>query len=390
MTRRSRWILAGLALLLVLLGLGGRWLLVRKQAAAAAAAALPASAAAALPLELAASDVATAQRSELVAMLAVSGGLKAVDSAIVKARVAAEVLQLTVREGDRVTAGQLIGRLDDTEFKWRLKQAEDQAASAQAQLEIAQRTQSNNQALVDQGFISKTALDTSVSSANGASSSLQAALAAAELARKAVKDCEIRAPLTGLVSQRLVQPGERVSLDARIVEIVDLSRIELEAAVSPEDVLAVRVGQSAQVQIDGLAEPVPAKVVRINPGTQSGTRAVMTYLQLQPGPGLAGLRQGLFARGQIELQRKQALVVPASAVRFDQARPYVLVLMNDKAVGKAALKPVQLGARGDVVFNGRSEAAVEMLSGVSEGDTVLRGSVGALREGTPLKLATPK
>ncbi len=378
MTRRSRWILALLALL-VLAGLGGRWALLRKQATASAAA-LPASAAAALPLELAPSDVAIAQRAELTAQLAVSGGLKAVNSAVVKARVAAELLHLTVREGDRVEAGQLIGRLDDSEVRLRLKQAEDQAANAQAQLEIAQRTRSNNQALVDQGFISKTALDTSISSANGTNASLQAARAAADIARKAVQDCEIRAPLSGLVAQRLAQPGERVPLDARIVEIVDLSRIELEAAVSPEDVIAVRVGQSAQVQIDGLVEPVAARVVRINPGTQSGTRAVMTYLQLQ---SLPGLRQGLFARGQIELQRKTALVVPASAVRFDQARPYVLVLSG----GKAALKPVQLGARGEVVFAGRSEAAIEVLGGVTEGDTVLRGSVGALREGTPLKLA---
>jgi membrane fusion protein, multidrug efflux system len=378
MTRRSRWILALLAVLL-LAGMGGRWLMLRKQAAASAQA-LPASAAAALPLELAASDVATAQRAELIGQLAVSGGLKAVNSAVVKARVAAELLQLSVREGDRVQAGQLIGRLDDTEARLRLKQAEDQAANAKAQLEIALRTRSNNQALVDQGFISKTALDTAVSSADGASASLQAARAAADIARKAVQDCEIRAPLSGLVAQRLAQPGERMSLDARIVDIVDLSRIELEAAVSPEDVIAVRVGQTAQVQIDGLAEPVPARVVRINPGTQSGTRAVMTYLQLQ---SLPGLRQGLFARGQIELQRKTALVVPASALRYDQARPYVLLL----AGGRAALRPVQLGVRGEVVFGGRSEAAVEVLSGVAEGDTVLRGSVGALRDGTPLKLA---
>ncbi|MFY9512744.1 MAG: efflux RND transporter periplasmic adaptor subunit, partial [Rubrivivax sp.] len=324
--------------------------------------------------------------TELVATLAVSGSLKAVDTALVKARVAAELLQLTVREGDRVQAGQLIGRLDDTEAKWRLKQAEDQAASAKAQLEIAQRTQSNNQALVDQGFISKTALDTSVSSANGAAASLQAALAAAEIARKAVKDCEIRAPLTGLVAQRLAQPGERVALDARIVEIVDLSRIELEAAVSPEDVLSLRVGQTAQVQVDGLAQPLPARVARVNPSAQSGTRAVLAYLQLQPGPTLAGLRQGLFARGQVELQRKPALVVPASALRFDQAKPYVLVL----ASGQARLKPVSAGARGEASFGAAPEAAVEIGSGVAAGDTVLRGTVGSLRDGTALALPAAK
>jgi RND family efflux transporter MFP subunit len=378
MTARAKWIGTALVLLL-LVALGGRFALLRKAQVTASAA----SAASAPPpsVELAPTDVARARRAELIATLAVSGGLKAVDSAFVKARVATDVAQLLVREGDRVQAGQLIGRLDDTELRLRLKQTEDQASVAQAQLEIAQKTLDNNKALVAQGFISQTALDTSVSSANGATASLQAARSAAEIARKSLRDCELRAPLAGLVSQRLVQPGERVALDARLVEIVDLSRIELEAAVAPEDVLAVRVGQNALLQVDGLATPVPARVARINPSTQAGTRAVMVYLQVLPGPATAGLRQGLFAQGRIELDRKTALVVPASTLRFDQARPYVLAV----AGGKAALRAVTLGTKGEVEFDGRREAAVEV-AGVNEGDTLLRGTVGALREGTALTL----
>lgn len=370
---------AGLAVVALLAAGGWRFAAQRAQPAA------PKAPAVAPAIELAPGDVARATRAELVTALTVSGGLKAVDSAVVKARVAAEVTRLTVREGDRVTAGQVLGRLDDTELRWRLRQAEDQAAAAQAQLEIAERTLANNRALVDQGFISKTALDTSVSSANGARASLQAAQAAAELARKSVQDTEIRSPIAGLVSQRFVQPGERVSVDARLVEIVDLSRLELEAAVTPEDVLGVRVGQPAVLSVDGLAAPVPAKVVRINPATQAGTRAVMTYLQVQPGPAAAGLRQGLFARGTVETGRKAALVVPASALRFDQARPYVLVVAD----GVARVKPVVLGARGDVGFGGAPEAAVEVTSGLAEGETVLRGSVGALRDGTRVSLPRP-
>jgi RND family efflux transporter MFP subunit len=375
---RAKWIGATLVLLL-LAGLGGRLVLLRTSQATASAA--TAASAAPPAIELAATDVARARRAELVATLGVSGGLKAVDSAFVKARVATDVAQLLVREGDRVQAGQLIGKLDDTEFRWRLKQAQDQAGAAQAQLEIAQKTLDNNKALVAQGFISQTALDTSVSSANGAAASLQAARSAAEIAAKSLRDCELRAPLTGLVSQRLVQPGERVALDAKLVEIVDLTRIELEAAVAPEDVLAVRVGQNAFLQVDGLATPVPARVARINPSTQAGTRAVMVYLQVLPGAASAGLRQGLFAQGRIELDRKTALVVPASTLRFDQARPYVLAV----AGGKAAQRAVTLGTKGEVEFDGRREPAVEV-AGVNEGETLLRRTVGALREGTALTL----
>ena len=379
MKARTRWITLGVVVLLAA-GLGAKALMGRGAAQASAAAASAASAAAGDGIELAPGDVARAARAELTTVLAVTGGLKAVQSAVVKARVSAEVKTLTVREGDRVQAGQLIGQLDATEFNLRLRQAEDQASAAQAQLDIAQKTLDNNKALVDQGFISRNALDTSASSRAGAQASLQAARAAADLARKAVADSEIRAPIAGLVATRLVQPGERVALDTRVVEIVDLSRIELEAAVAPEDVLQLRVGQVAQVVIDGLAGPVAAKVSRIAPSTQTGTRSVMAYLELA---NTSGLRQGLFGRATVALQRKAALVVPTSALRHDQALPYVLTLEN----GRAVSHNVTIGGRGEVLIDGRLESAVEITEGLSEGAVVLRGTVGALRAGTRLVLA---
>jgi RND family efflux transporter MFP subunit len=375
-TRRTLWLVAGVAAL-VLVGLLGRTLVAR-QAASVAVAPAPAAA-----IELAAGDVATARRAELVTQLQVSGGLKAAQSAVVKAKVAAELKTLTVREGDRVVAGQLIGQLDNTETTWRLRQAEDQAAAAQAQLDVAQRTLDNNKSLVNQGFISRNALDTSVSNVAGAAASLQAARAAAEIARKAVKDCEIRAPLSGMVSVRVAQPGERVAVDGRIVEVVDLSHIELEAAVAPEDVLALRVGQTARVQVDGLAETLAGRVARINPSAQTGTRSVMAYLALPASAQAAGLRQGLFARATVDLQRQTALVVPTSALRFDQALPFVLLVEN----GKVVRRTVVTGARGDVEIDGRVEAAIEVKQGLQDGAMVLRGTVGSLRDGTLLKVA---
>lgn len=389
MSPRTRWIVGVLA---VLVAAGLAWRVVgSRKPAAGSAASTPASAAAAAlaasapAIDLASGDVARASRAELSSTLAVSGGLRAVQSAVVKAKVAAELRALSVREGDRVIAGQLIGHLDATEFQLRLRQAEDQTQAAQSQLDIAQRTLDNNKALVNQGFISRNALDTSVSSAAGAQASVQAARAAADLARKAVQDCEIRAPISGLVAQRFVQPGERVGLDARVVEIVDLGRLELEAAVAPEDVIQLRVGQAASVQIDGLAEPVAARVARISPSAQAGTRSVLAYLELAPGAATAGLRQGLFGRGTVELQRKQALVVPASALRFDQAQPYVLTVLDGKAVSRAVLT----GARGEVRIDGTPETAVEITSGLEPGAVVLRGTVGALREGTKIQLPRP-
>jgi membrane fusion protein (multidrug efflux system) len=377
---KRRNLFIGLALAAVLAAvLVGRGMASRKPAAPAAS---PAASAPQQALELAPGDVAQAAKAQLSSTLAVSGGVRAQQSAIVKAKVAGELKTLLVREGDRVKAGQPLGQIDATEYQWRLKQAEDQAMAAKAQLDIAERTLENNRALVNQGFISKNALDTSVSSAAGAAASLQAARAAAEIARKAVGDAQVVAPISGLVAQRLVQPGERVPIDGRIVEIVDLSRLELEAQIAPEDVVQLRVGQAATLQIDGLQQPISARVVRINPSAQAGSRAVLAYLELAADAASLGVRQGLFARGSIELARREALVVPASALRFDQAKPYVLVVEGGKAVARV----VSTGARGDVAVGGKTEPAVEITSGLEPGAAVLRGTVGALREGTLVKL----
>jgi membrane fusion protein, multidrug efflux system len=375
----KRWMKWSTGVGLVML-IGAIAVVVVKKRQQAALAAAPVSAP--VTLELASSDVIVVQMQPLTRTLAISGGLKAVSSAVVKAKIASEIKSLTVREGDVVKAGQVIGQLDTAEFDFRVAQAEQTAIAARTQLDIARRTLTNNRALVKQGFISPTGLETSVSTEAGAQASYQAAVAATQLARKARADAVLIAPIAGIVSQRMVQPGERVGIEAKVIEIVDLSRVELEAAVAPEDVGAVQVGQVARLSVDGLAEPATARVVRINPSTQAGTRAVMVYLALQPQPGL---RQGLFARGSIEMQRRDALAVPVSAVRIDQARPNVLAV----EAGKVVQRTVELGARGDTQRDGRSEPAVEIIRGAKAGDTLLRGSAGAVRDGTAVRLAAP-
>ena len=373
MKRWMKWTVAVVAVLAIA-GFVAKAVKARKQQATVPVAAP-------MALDLVGTDVLTVRTQELTRTLSISGGLKAATSAIVKAKVAAEIKSLNVREGDAVKAGQVIGQLDTTEFEWRVTQAEQTAVSARTQLDIAKRALENNRALVAQGFISPTGLETSISTEAGAQATYQAAIAATELARKSRADALLVSPINGIVSQRLAQPGERVAIDAKVIEVVDLSRIELEAAVAPEDVGSVQVGQTARLSIDGLTEAATAKVVRISPSTQAGTRAVMVYLALTPQPGL---RQGLFARGSIALERRNALDVPVSAVRVEQSRPYVLAI----DAGKVAQRNVELGARGDAVFDGGITAAVELVSGASAGTTLLRGAAGAVRDGMPVRLTT--
>ena len=376
MMRRLKlgWVVGMVAVLLVA-GFVARTLYARsQQRAEAAAPAKPPQA-----MDLRASDVVVARVQPFNRTLPISGSLKAVDSAVVRAKVSAEVKTLSVREGDTVTAGQTIGQLDTLEVDLRVQQADQNAASARAQLDIAQRALNNNRALVAQGFISATGLETSISNEAAARATFEAAMAAVNLARKARTDARLVSPISGLVSQRLVQPGERVAVDARLVEIVDLSRIELEAAVAPEDIGRVAIGQAARLASEGLDGPVTARVMRINPSTQAGTRAVLVYLRLDARPGL---RQGLFLTGSIDLSTRSALTVPLSAVRVDQAQPYVLAVVSDRV----EQRKVTLGQRGELPIDGSVESVVELTSGVTDGAVLLRGSAGALRDGTRVRL----
>jgi multidrug efflux system membrane fusion protein len=324
-------------------------------------------------VELTGTDIVNVQTLEVVQGIPISGTLKAFNSAVIKARVAGELQGLTVREGDFVKAGQVIARIDSSEYQSRLRQAREQADSAKAQVDVAQRQYDNNKALVDQGFISRTALDTSQNNLQAAQANYRAATAAVDLARKGLDDTVLRAPISGVVAQRLAQPGERVGIDARVIEIVDLSRLELEASISASDSLQVRIGQPAQLQVEGSAQPVTARVARINPSTQAGSRSVLVYLTID---NPAGLRQGLFAQGTLAIGQVETLAVPLAAVRTDKPAPYVQLVEDNKIVHRG----VQLGSRGQA-----DKEEMVAVTGVASGAYVVRGSVGPLREGTAVR-----
>jgi len=321
-------------------------------------------------IELSENDIAVAQTMTMTQGVRVTGTLKAVRTAMVKARVAGELVMLEVREGDPVKMGQIVARVDNTEYLARQRQAQQQAEAARAQVDVAQRQFDNNNALVNQGFISKTALDTSMANLNGAKASYQAALSALDVSTKALDDSVLRAPINGLVSQRFVQPGERVAIEARIIEIIDLSQLELEATLTSAEAVNVKVGQIAKLLVEGTSEEVSARVLRINPSTQTGSRSVLVYLGLQSHPLL---RQGVFVQGSLGTQKVQAVVVPLESVRSDKTKPYVQTLQDNQVVHLQ----VELGAKGEA--DGK---AVMALKEIKEGTKLLAPSAGAVRDGT--------
>jgi RND family efflux transporter MFP subunit len=327
---RSKWIKwLLLVALVVAIALGLMRALNKREAQRAAAGAAAAAAQQEPVYQLSPKDLVTVQPQELEQVVKVSGSLKALQTALIKARVAGELQGLEKREGDRVSAGEVVARVDNTEALARVRQAEQQAKAAEAQMDIARRSLDNNQALVKQGFISATALETTSANLAAATANHLAAQAAADVARKSLADTTLRSPIAGLVSSRLAQNGERVGVDARILEVVDLSSFELEAALPPGDASTVQVGQKALLQIEGLAQPVEARVARINPSVQAGSRSVLIYLQV---PAVAGMRQGLFAQGGVVTGQMTAPAVPLSAVRNDRPQPYIQVLNDGRIV----------------------------------------------------------
>ncbi len=365
-----KWTLFGLTLAVVV---GGGWrTLAARQSKQAALAAQQQAQKAQVALVLGATDLVTAKTVDLPITLPISGTVKAVNTAFVKARVAGELQGLTVREGDSVTAGQVLARIDPQESNARLDQARQQAQAARAQVAIAQRSFDNNRALVAQGFISGTALETSQANLAAAQATLAAAQAGADVAAKALSDTVLRAPLAGLVSQRLVQSGERLAVDTRVLEMVDLRQLELEATVSPAQAILIQPGQTAQLQLEGSQHPVSATVARLNPSASAGSRAVLVYLRVAPG---SGLRHGMFAQGLLRSGMQRTLALPLTAVRTDKPEPYVQTVLQNKVLHA----PVVIGLRGEM--DGKTWVAV---TGIAPGVQVLAGHVGVLRAGTPV------
>lgn len=358
-------LLAGLAVAL-LLAAGA--LALSKQRNGAPPPAVPA------PLEFAATDLALAETRDLARTLPLTGTLRPLNEAVLKAKVAGEIQALTVREGDTVRAGQLIGRIDATEAQARLAEREAEVESARAQLGVAGKNRATQQALLERRFISQNAFDATLGNFDVAQARLKAAQASADVARKTLRDTVLAAPMDGIVSIRHAQPGERVAVDGRIVTIVDLHRLELAAQLPASEIGAVHAGQPVQFRVEGFGERgFVGRVERINPSAAAGSRSIELYAVIENPDGT--LRGGLFAQGRLTVGRvADALVVPASAVREERGELYVFAIDNGRVVRRV------------VKLAGQADDLAQIASGLAPGTQVVRHNLGSLREGAEARL----
>lgn len=370
MMNKTRWLLA---LLIVVFLAGGAAVALRRSAPP------PEDKPAEVALELSADDLAVVQAGEIQRLLPVTGALRAVSQAVVKAKVAGEVAEVLVKEGDAVKAGQLLARIDATDYQTRLDERKGTLEASRAQAKFAEQSRRKYEDLLARKFISETAYENYQTNASVTEGQVRAAEAQLVLARKALEDTQVRAPIGGSVSERALQRGDKAAVDTRMFTIVDLSRLELEAPVPAAEVPNLAVGQQVRFTVEGYgAREFTGAIARINPATQPGTRSILIYVEI-PNPDQT-LKAGMFAKGSLVLAMQRAeVLVPVTALRTDGAASFVYTLAGDQL------------ARREVAVGLVSEAQgkAEIVRGLAPGDRLVRTNLGNLRVGARVRVTAP-
>ena len=338
---------------------------------------------AAVALEFAAADLAYVEPAALTRWLPLSGTLQPVNQTTVKAKVSGEIRQVAIREGEAVKAGQVIVRFDTADLEAKLTDRIGTLESSRAQMAMAEKTRTQNQLLLKQNFISQNAYDNAESNLSVTQGTLKSNEAQVQLARNALRDAVVMAPLAGTVAKRHVQPGEKVSFDAPLVTIVDLTQMELQAMVPANDIPELNIGMKVGLAIDGFGERrFTGTIERINPTTEAGTRAILVFIHI-PNPDLS-LRGGMFGTGRVTLAAGAPVpTLPAVAVRVEAGQNFVWTIEN----GKLARRIVTVGRRDDTA--GR----VEIKTALPTGTRILAAPFDNLKVGAPAlvrETTTPK
>ncbi len=329
--------------------------------------------------EFAANDVANLSPRNMGLVIPVSGSVRPVLQAMVKAKVSGEVSQVHVREGDRVAAGQVLVSIDTADLKARHDSQTAMVAESRAKLDLARKNEQNNRQLLSKNFISQTAFDSVANSAEVAEANYKSAVAQAAITERALADARIRAPFAGIIAKRVVNVGEKVTPDAPVIHVVDLSRMELEAPVPVSDIPSVKVGQEIAFAVDGFAErQFKGKVERINPSAEAGSRSISIFVSLPNSDG--ALKGGMFANGTLAAASRSAVnAVPIASVITEGGQSFVFAVKN----GKVERKPVIPGSRSAEL------GLVEIREGLDPGAQVIAVKADGLKHGASVIVRGP-
>ena len=326
-------------------------------------------------LELIPAEVHTINPRGLVDVVRFTGTTQPIDQTIVKGRVAGRLAEVLVREGDRVTEGQVLARFETTELQAKMNERQSALEAARADARWTARDRSDKETLANRNIVSQSAADQARATAENRASMVAVAEAQLDVARKNLADAEVKAPFDGVVGERIANQGESLPIDGKILALLDTSHVEIAAQMPAADVIRMKVGQTAQVTLEGFGDRVfNGKITRISPTTQAGSRSIPVYVEITDRH--EALRGGLFGTGTVTVQEKgHALAVPASAMRKDDQGDYVLVVEDGTLVRKP-VGAVRTWSRGELVE----------VKGLESGMTVVSAPLPGLHAGQKVKI----
>jgi RND family efflux transporter MFP subunit len=346
--------------------------------------------------------VATAAVAVVPQTFEAGGVVTARMTAQMSPRIAAELREVAVRPGDRVRKGQILAVLDDRDLAANRARAHASVAAAQsgaasavaqresaeAQLALARATHQRVAQLRDRNSATPQEMDRATAElhmaeagvraahahVDEASASATAAQAAARAADTSASFSTIAAPFDGLVTNRLLEPGNMAAPGTPLLTVETTDGFRLEVQVDAARAHAIDVGDAVTVEVDGLdeADTLTGRVVEVARAIDPGTHAFVVKIQLPAG---TAVRSGAFARARFARDERNTLVVPEAAVVRRGQLSIVFVVDSSRHARMRAITP---GAR--------SGESVEVLAGIQPGETVVVSPPAPLVDGSELRL----
>jgi membrane fusion protein (multidrug efflux system) len=305
-------------------------------------------------------EVAALERGEIEAVLRLSSNLEAEREVQVFAEAPRRVVRLLVEEGDAVAKGQLLVQLQDEEQKSALAKAE--IALEESRRDFQRTKELHEQKLVTDELFTE------------AGYTVQRNEIALEDARRELSYTQVRAPIAGVVTARLVNLGDHVTVNQALFRIVDFDSIVARIYVPEKDMVRLDEGQPARLRADALGGVVfRGTVDRISPVVDPGTGTVKVTVAT---PRQEGLRPGMYVEVElVTAVHDKALLVPKRALVYDNDRAFVFRLKDERRVERLGVTPLLEDAD-----------SVEPSAGLAPGDQLVVAGQSGLKDGGLVRL----
>lgn len=311
-------------------------------------------------------QVVVAELAEIPVVAEASGSVEAWRRASPGTKIMGRVAELPVRQGDRVSAGQVIARIESADLEAAVAQAGAAVVMAEATLENAATHAARMEQLHAQRSVTDKNLEDATAGHRVAAASLEVARANLEAAEVILSYAVVRTPIAGWVTEKLIEAGDIAEPGRPMVIIEDLSRVKVKVNVPEGVVVGLAPGQPAEVTILGHTRSVT--IDRMVPAGDPATRTFTVEMVLDNPDG--EIRAGMFARATFDTGSRSALLIPESAVVKRGQLVGVFVVGEGN---RATLRWIKLGVR----IDGR----VEALSGLRPGERYLLAPTPDVHDG---------